>query len=77
MVRPPPLVAICDISGSMSNYSRIFLHFLHALLRVTLGVGLGGAALFQQVLDLPEAQSKEWLKQFSLQKRRCEDTSRI
>lgn len=27
----PPLVAICDISGSMSNYSRVFLHFLHAL----------------------------------------------
>jgi uncharacterized protein with von Willebrand factor type A (vWA) domain len=27
----PPLVAIADISGSMSNYSRIFLHFLHAL----------------------------------------------
>ncbi len=27
----PPLVAICDISGSMSQYSRIFLHFLHAL----------------------------------------------
>lgn len=27
----PPLVAICDISGSMSQYSRLFLHFLHAL----------------------------------------------
>lgn len=27
----PPLVAICDISGSMSQYSRIFLHFLHNL----------------------------------------------
>lgn len=27
----PPLVALCDISGSMSQYSRIFLHFLHAL----------------------------------------------
>lgn len=29
--RRPPIVAICDISGSMSEYSRIFLHFLHAL----------------------------------------------
>lgn len=29
--KPPPLVAICDISGSMGQYSRIFLHFLHAL----------------------------------------------
>ena len=27
----PPLVAIADISGSMSHYSQIFLHFLHAL----------------------------------------------
>jgi uncharacterized protein len=29
--RPPPLVALLDISGSMSQYSRIFLHFLHVL----------------------------------------------
>ncbi len=30
-VKPAPLVALLDISGSMSQYSRIFLHFLHAL----------------------------------------------
>jgi uncharacterized protein len=30
-VKRPPVVAICDISGSMGDYSRIFLHFLHAL----------------------------------------------
>ena len=29
--RPPPLVALCDISGSMARYSRMLLHFLHAL----------------------------------------------
>jgi uncharacterized protein len=29
--KPPPLVALLDISGSMAQYSRIFLHFLHAL----------------------------------------------
>ncbi len=29
--KPPPLVALLDISGSMSQYSRIFLHFLHEL----------------------------------------------
>jgi uncharacterized protein with von Willebrand factor type A (vWA) domain len=29
--RHPPLVVLCDISGSMSRYSRMFLHFLHAL----------------------------------------------
>jgi uncharacterized protein with von Willebrand factor type A (vWA) domain len=29
--RNPPLVVLCDISGSMSRYSRMFLHFLHAV----------------------------------------------
>lgn len=29
--KEPPLVVLCDISGSCSNYSRMFLHFLHAL----------------------------------------------
>ena len=28
---PPPLVVLADISGSMSQYSRVFLHFVHAL----------------------------------------------
>jgi uncharacterized protein with von Willebrand factor type A (vWA) domain len=27
----PPIVALLDISGSMSQYTRVFLHFLHAL----------------------------------------------
>jgi uncharacterized protein len=30
-LRPPPLVVLCDISGSMERYSRMFLHFLHAI----------------------------------------------
>ncbi len=30
-VRTPPLVVLCDISGSMSHYSRMLLHFLHAV----------------------------------------------
>nr|WP_239032444.1 VWA domain-containing protein [Leisingera sp. MMG026] len=29
-IRWPNLVVLCDISGSMSQYSRIILHFLHA-----------------------------------------------
>jgi uncharacterized protein with von Willebrand factor type A (vWA) domain len=29
--RPPAIVVLCDISGSMSRYSRMVLHFLHAL----------------------------------------------
>lgn len=30
-VKEPPLVALLDISGSMSEYTRLFLHFLHAI----------------------------------------------
>ncbi|MEX0285534.1 MAG: VWA domain-containing protein [Paracoccaceae bacterium] len=30
-IRWPNLVVLCDISGSMSQYSRIVLHFLHAV----------------------------------------------
>jgi uncharacterized protein with von Willebrand factor type A (vWA) domain len=29
--KQPPLVALLDISGSMSQYTRLFLHFLHAV----------------------------------------------
>jgi uncharacterized protein with von Willebrand factor type A (vWA) domain len=29
--RLPPLVALCDVSGSMNRYTRMFLHFLHAV----------------------------------------------
>ena len=29
--KEPPIVALLDISGSMSQYTRLFLHFLHAL----------------------------------------------
>ena len=30
-MRHPPLVVLCDISGSMDAYARLFLHFLYAL----------------------------------------------
>jgi uncharacterized protein with von Willebrand factor type A (vWA) domain len=30
-LRPPPLVVLCDISGSMGRYSRMLLHFVHAV----------------------------------------------
>jgi len=29
--RTPPLVILCDISGSMSRYTRMFIHFMHTL----------------------------------------------
>jgi uncharacterized protein with von Willebrand factor type A (vWA) domain len=32
-VRPTPLVILADVSGSMSKYSRMLLHFAHALAR--------------------------------------------
>ena len=31
LTRPPPLVVLCDISGSMARYAQILLHFLHAV----------------------------------------------
>ncbi|MBL4741022.1 MAG: VWA domain-containing protein [Sneathiella sp.] len=31
VTRHPPLVVLCDISGSMTQYSRMLLHFLHAV----------------------------------------------
>lgn len=31
--KPRPLTVLCDISGSMDRYSRIFLHFIHAMSR--------------------------------------------
>ena len=30
-MRRPPLVVICDISGSMERYSRMLLHFMHTV----------------------------------------------
>ncbi|HXO18950.1 MAG TPA: VWA domain-containing protein [Thermoanaerobaculia bacterium] len=32
LLRPPPIVVLCDISGSMGRYSEMLLVFLHALL---------------------------------------------
>ncbi len=31
IVRPPPLVVLCDISGSMARYAQVLMHFLHAV----------------------------------------------
>lgn len=31
VVRPPPLVVICDISGSMARYAQVLMHFQHAV----------------------------------------------
>jgi uncharacterized protein len=52
--REPPLVVLCDISGSCSNYSRMFLHFLHALAsdRERVTVFLFGTRLTNVTRDL-------------------------
>jgi len=36
--RPPNVVLICDISGSMTRYSRMFLHFAHTISSCSLNV---------------------------------------
>ncbi len=38
-LREPPLVVLCDISGSMSGYARMCLHFLHGLTHLGLSQG--------------------------------------
>jgi uncharacterized protein len=52
--REPPLVVLCDISGSCSNYSRMFLQFLHALSndRARVTVFLFGTRLTNVTRDL-------------------------
>jgi uncharacterized protein with von Willebrand factor type A (vWA) domain len=52
--REPPLVVLCDISGSCSNYSRMFLQFLHALAtdRTRVSVFLFGTRLTNVTRDL-------------------------
>ncbi len=64
-IRQRPLVVLCDISGSCSNYSRMFLHFLHGLVndRGDVTVFLFGTRLTNitrelQHLDVDEAIAK-------------------
>jgi uncharacterized protein with von Willebrand factor type A (vWA) domain len=71
-MRHPPIVALCDISGSMSEYTRLFLHFLHALgekRRVTtflFGTRLTNVTRALRARDVDEAlalcsgQVKDW-----------------
>lgn len=69
----PPLVVLADISGSMSQYSRLFLHFLHALTekRASVHTFLFGTRLTNvtrslrhkdpdEAMDDVAAQVKDW-----------------
>jgi uncharacterized protein with von Willebrand factor type A (vWA) domain len=64
-IRQRPLVVLCDISGSCSSYSRMFLHFLHGLVndRTDVTVFLFGTRLTNitrelQHLDVDESVAK-------------------
>jgi uncharacterized protein with von Willebrand factor type A (vWA) domain len=60
--REAPLVVLIDISGSMQRYSRLFLHWVHALTRVrgnvtvfTLGTRLTAISRYLKHRDADEA----------------------
>ncbi len=65
--RIPPLVVLCDISGSCSNYSRMFLHFLHALAndRMRVHVFLFGTRLTNVTRELTRRDVDDAVKRVS------------
>jgi uncharacterized protein len=65
--RVPPLVVLCDISGSCSNYSRIFLHFLHAVSsdRMRVHVFLFGTRLTNVTRELKRRDVDEAVQKVS------------
>lgn len=65
--RPPPLVALIDISGSMSSYSRVMLHFLHALARTrpNVSIFLFGTRLTNVTRQIRARDPDEALEQVS------------
>lgn len=61
----PPLVLLCDISGSMSRYSRMLLHFMHAITReqdrvysFVFGTRLTNISRFLRERDVDEAMRR-------------------
>lgn len=66
-MREPPLVVLCDISGSCSSYSRMFLQFLHALTndRDRVAVFLFGTRLTNVTRDLKRRDVDEALARVS------------
>ena len=61
--KPAPIVALLDISGSMSEYTRLFLHFLHAITdaRKRVSVFLFGTRLTNVTRALRERDPDEAL----------------
>lgn len=63
--RHPPLVILCDISGSMAKYSRMLLHFMHALTNdrdrvhtFLFGTRLSNVSRYLRHKDIDEALEK-------------------
>jgi len=63
--RAPPLVALCDVSGPMNRYTRMFLHFLHATINdrsrvhaLTFGTRLTSITRHLQYRDPDDALAK-------------------
>ena len=65
--KPAPIVALLDISGSMSEYTRLFLHFLHAITdaRKRVSVFLFGTRLTNVTRSLRERDPDEALARCS------------
>ena len=61
--KPAPIVALLDISGSMSEYTRLFLHFLHAIMdaRKRVSVFLFGTRLTNVTRALRQRDADEAL----------------
>ena len=64
-LRRPPLVVICDISGSMERYSRMLLHFMHTVTNdrdrvhtFLFGTSLTNVTRYLQYKDVDEALNK-------------------
>jgi uncharacterized protein len=66
-LRSPPIVALLDISGSMNQYTRLFLHFLHAVTdaRKRVHTFLFGTRLTNVTRALKERDPDEALAQCS------------
>ena len=62
----PPIVVLADISGSMSQYTRLFLHFVHALTGVRpVRTFLFGTRLTEVTRDLRDSDPDEALEAIS------------
>jgi uncharacterized protein with von Willebrand factor type A (vWA) domain len=66
-IRQRPLVVLCDISGSCSSYSRMFLHFLHGLVndRTDVTVFLFGTRLTNITRELRHLDADEAIAKVS------------